>query len=413
MIWIDVTEIKNWEGHYTGIQRVISKIGNELMASGDNFATCYFDYATNVFRVIEYSFNTEVIYNDEPLTTRQLVSRKLITKAKAIKRRAPERLKGPIKSATRILSAGNVKDTAVSFTPEDTLFIPGAFWIYPIERLERLKQKGIHLSGVIYDLVPLVVPQYTAKVTVDGFGARFKKALNVFDSWFAISENTKHDMIQQAKKQGIEVDDEKVTVIRLGIAIGSGDHYEAKMPENFPFKSNEFSLFVSTIEARKNQALLYQAVKRLQEQGIKHTPIVLVGKHGWLSDDIVYILRNDPTIRGTILWLDHVDDRALQWLYVNCRFTIYPSYYEGWGLPVAESLARGKPCIASNTSSIPEVGGDLVEYFSPFSVDELAGLLKKYSDQGWIKSRLNLVANYNAPNWKTCAEHVRALLEAG
>lgn len=405
-----MTEIKNWEGHYTGIQRVISKVGSELVRDGNNFATCYFDYSTNVFRALDYNFATEVVYGKtEPLSLAQRAKGWLIRKAKALKKAAPERLKDPIKSATRVLSLGNVRDTAVNFTAGDTLFIPGAFWIYPIDRLKHVKESGVEVAGVIYDLVPIVVPQFTAKVTVDGFGDRFAAALKTFDRWLAISENSKQDMLNEAELLKVQLHADSVKVIKLGVEVAA-DASNAHKPDGFNLQPNEFSLFVSTIEARKNQALIYQTVKRLQEQNNHHRPIVLVGKHGWLSDDIIYFLRNDPTIRNSIVWLDRVDDRELQWLYDNCRFTIYPSYYEGWGLPVAESLALGKPCIASNISSIPEVGGNLVEYFSPYSSDELAALIQKYDDDTYLAGRLGVVKGFQPTNWHECAAAVHDFL---
>lgn len=411
MVWIDVTEIKNWEGHYTGIQRVISKIGAELMQDGESFAACYFDYTANVFRVIDYDFNREVSYSavNTDATTVARAKKTLKKLEKAVNERSPERIKKHIKTVARFAFSSNTHAARVSFEPGDVLFIPGAFWIYPIEGLAPLKQKGVKIAGVIYDLVPLVVPQFTAKVTVEGFGARFSAAVKTFDVWFSISENSKRDMIRQAKIRNIDLDASRVSVIRLGVEVMTGDSKGDK-PDVFGLETNKFLLLVSTLEARKNQALVYQAVKRLQDQRTKHCPVVLVGKHGWLSDDIAYILRNDPSIRESILWFDRVDDRALQWLYANCRYTIYPSYYEGWGLPVAESLALGKPCIASNSSSIPEIGGTLVDYFSPFSADELAALIVRYEDDSQLEKKKKEIRTFVPTTWKSCSDDVRKRL---
>lgn len=402
MIWFDVTEVKNWEGHHTGIQRVITKIGLKLNGKED-FGLCYFDYSTNTFRVYEHNFEHEIVYTTNNNSVKTKVNSRVRSVVGNLKKRAPEKLKNSIK---RIVSIGGTRHDAVKFKSHDVLFIPGAFWVYSFKHLQLLKENhGISIAGIMYDLVPIVTPQFTAKVTIDGFNARFIQALDVFDHWFAISDNTKNDMLSAAKQRGTRLSPKNVDVIRLG---ADEDTFSgaAKEPENIRLIPNKFALFVSTIEARKNQTLVYHAVKNLQQKSIKHLPIVLVGKHGWLSDDIIYILRNDTTISKSLIWLDKVDDNTLRWLYENCAFTIYPSYYEGWGLPVAESLTRGKACIASNTSSIPEVARDLIEYFSPYSSDELSDLIQKYSEPAYLKTRNTYVRKFIVPTWINCAEQV-------
>lgn len=408
MIWIDVTEVKYWKGHYTGIQRVITKLGEELATDESKFKTCYYEHATNTFREYKYNLSQEIVYEqiDKPPVYRS----KVTTLVEKVKLKSPRRLKDQLRRCGRLLKIDNLRYPVVDFSPGDTLLLPGAFWIYPFDQISQLKtQKSIRVAGIMYDLVPLVVPQYTAPVTVEGFAARFESALRTFDLWFAISKNTKVDMLAEASKHDLAINENAVTVIKLG-----GDELNklpaAARPTNLPLEFNDFALFVSTLEARKNQALIYQAIKRLQEQGKKHLPILLVGKHGWLSDDIVYILKHDKSIEGKLLWLDRVDDRGLHWLYENCNFTIYPSYYEGWGLPVAESLVYAKPCIASNSSSIPEVAGELIEYFSPFSSDELAKLLVLYSKPAYLSKRQKIIKGYKPPSWKDCAETVRKAL---
>lgn len=411
MVWIDVTEVKNWHGHHTGIQRVISKIGEQLITDPDEFGTCYFDYSTNVFRKCNYNFAEEIKYLNQTVSQSAKIKKVVHDVAERLKARAPESVKKQLKEVRRLLTIRNVKDEPILFQEGDILLIPGAFWIYPIEHIKELKQRtNIGIFGIMYDLVPLVVPQFTAKVTIDGFGKRFEGALEVFDGWFAISKNTKKDMLEEARKKNITLEESSIVVIKLGgDAVYPGN--EAAKPISSGLRPDEFSLFVSTIEARKNQFLVYQAVKRLQEKSTKHLPVVLVGKRGWLSNDFIYILQNDTSLEGKIIWLEKIDDRGLRWLYRNCAFTIYPSFYEGWGLPVAESLAYGKPCIAANTASIPEIAGDLIEYFSPHSADQLATLMDKMSnDNKHFKEAVAKAKNYNSTTWQETAGVVKETL---
>ncbi len=113
--------------------------------------------------------------------------------------------------------------------------------------------------------------------------------------------------------------------------------------------------------------LLYQLWRRFAEEGMKDIPkLVLAGARGWLTQDLLHQIEHDPLVKESIVILHGVDDRQLNWLYSNCLFTLYPSLYEGWGLPIVESLQHGKPCIASTTSSMPEAGQGLAKHCDPY-----------------------------------------------
>lgn len=130
--------------------------------------------------------------------------------------------------------------------------------------------------------------------------------------------------------------------------------------------SRGFALSVSTLQVRKNHQLLYQLWRRFAEEGRTNIPrLVLVGSRGWLSDDLLFQMTNDPLVHDSILILNSIGDAGLNWLYHHCQFTLYPSLYEGWGLPIVESLQHGKACLASNTSSMPEAGQGLAIHLDP------------------------------------------------
>ena len=93
--------------------------------------------------------------------------------------------------------------------------------------------------------------------------------------------------------------------------------------------------------------------------------LVIVGQRGFGSQDLLWQIAHDPVTKDKIAILHGASDEELSWLYQNCLWTLYPSFYEGWGLPISESLAYGKYCLASNSSSLPEAGAGLVKHLDP------------------------------------------------
>jgi len=134
---------------------------------------------------------------------------------------------------------------------------------------------------------------------------------------------------------------------------------------------------------------------------------VIVGRPGWLAHDIYTIIANDPETKDKFIFLKNVTDNELAWLYKNCAFTIYPSFYEGWGLPVAESIGYGVPCLCSNTSSIPEIAGDIVDYFSPSSPEECLEAMVRLLKPAELAKAKKRVVRYVPTSWDTTADAVK------
>src|ERR1700739_3281778 len=93
--------------------------------------------------------------------------------------------------------------------------------------------------------------------------------------------------------------------------------------------------------------------------------LVFAGKIGWLTTDLMQQLGNAAWLGGKIRFIESPPEADLASLYRHCLFSVFPSLYEGWGLPVTESLAFGRPCIIAKTTSLPEAGGSLARYIDP------------------------------------------------
>jgi hypothetical protein len=260
----------------------------------------------------------------------------------------------------------------------DLLLVLGAAWTKPdlLCKLTRLKQaRGCGMISLVYDLLPLYHPHLFG-TGGPAFRERFRKYITALvsgsDGIAAISEATSRDIERFCRESGIACS--PVHVFRLG------DDYDERIPGPPPggLKPGGYILIVGTIEMRKNPLLVYQMVKQASMEGISLPPVVLVGRPGSEFEIIRRLTQEDPEVRGRIRLLASMDDAGLNRLYRNCLFTIYPSMCEGWGLPIAESLCHGKICIASRTSSMPEIAGDLIEYASPYDPGEFLDLVRKY-----------------------------------
>ena len=137
----------------------------------------------------------------------------------------------------------------------------------------------------------------------------------------------------------------------------------------------------------------------------KTPTLVIVGSKGWLTEDIRSLILRDPDLKSFIQWKTDVKETELNWLYENCKFSIYPSTYEGWGLPVAESLSRGKLCLTSSLASMPEIAGNIADYFNPYNSQECMDKVEEYffNEQTLKEKEKEIEEKYKITTWRESA----------
>lgn len=129
--------------------------------------------------------------------------------------------------------------------------------------------------------------------------------------------------------------------------------------------------------------------------------LVFAGKVGWLTADLMQQLENAHFLKGKILFIDQPTESQLAALYQHCAFTLFPSLYEGWGLPVTKSLNYGKPVAASNRAAIPEAGGPFCSYFDPDNLVEATARIRLWIEQPALvaEAAARIAAAYVPPRW--------------
>ncbi|MDE2575748.1 MAG: glycosyltransferase family 4 protein, partial [Rhodospirillales bacterium] len=262
----------------------------------------------------------------------------------------------------------------------DILFAPGAVFVHPeygafIEKLAR--RDGLRVALLIYDIIPLRRPEWCGQAHVHSFRAWFDDVVPRCEILLAISRSAASEAEAYARLNGLALRDQ-VHAIPIGTGFTTGENHAAPAQTDGLPAPGSYVLCVATIEARKNHLLLFRVWRRLIEaMGADAVPkLALAGRVGWMVGDLMEQMRNTNFLDGHIILVDHPDDGQLEALYRGCLFTVFPSLYEGWGLPVTESLAFGKPCVISNSTSLPEAGGALARYFDPENIAEATEVIR-------------------------------------
>ncbi|MBI3008564.1 MAG: glycosyltransferase family 4 protein [Candidatus Omnitrophica bacterium] len=241
------------------------------------------------------------------------------------------------------------------------------------------------IVSVIHDVIPLISEKWHTRESARSIGKFIKRAVNRADMVITVSNHTKQDLIQMT---GIK--EEKVRVTYEGICpfyrkMVSRD-CNGLLKRKYGIE-DRFILFTGTIEPRKNLAALFKAYSLLKNERKVPHKLIVVGKKGWMYKDIFETV-NRLGISEDVLFTGYVPDEELVLLYNAADLFVYPSFYEGFGLPPLEAMACGTPVITSNTSSLPEVVGDAGIMVDPHDVNGLASAMERVLYDEALRERM-------------------------
>lgn len=260
----------------------------------------------------------------------------------------------------------------------------------------------------IYDIIPLIHPEYFEEgFIVDDFKPITESFLPQKDYIFTISECSKNDICTCFK-----MDPARVFVIPLAASPElyypvQDDTLINEVKKSFGIPRGKYFLTLATVEKRKNLALSISCFREvLKETRREDLYFVLVGTRGWKIDDVMNEIENDSILQNKVIFTGFVPDEHLSALYSGAVAFLYPSLYEGFGLPPLEAMQCGLPVIASNSSSLPEVVGDAGILIDPHDKDSMCeAMLNIIEDESlhahYVIQGLERASEFS---WKRCAD---------
>lgn len=291
---------------------------------------------------------------------------------------------------------------------EDILLRRG-IQFYLVNHFMPLRLKKIRTLAINYDAIPILFPQYFTSDAIDNFESNmksFKHASHVF----SISEASRNDLLRIISKNPTEVTTMSIDIDPGFVRSCPSDVFRVRL--KYSLGSAPYIICVGTLEPRKNHRLLLEAYSAIARTGTRQCDLVIVGKEGWGIGDLKSFVASN-SFSEHVHFLNDVPNVDLPALYSGAMFSIYPSMYEGFGLPILEAMACGCPVVTSTVSSMPEVAGDAACYIDPGSIDSITSALRQMIADNDLRNALARkgIARRNAFSWDLTAAHFLHVLD--
>lgn len=259
-----------------------------------------------------------------------------------------------------------------------------------------IKNANTKVVMTVHDLIPIIYPLFNILRRRIYFKYFLKYRFHYVDHFIVPSQSVKNDL-----KKIFKIKDNRIDVIYEGV---SSKYY----PIND--KKHNYILAVSTLEPRKNFKRVIDCYIELKKNNLVNDKLIIVGKAGWYYKDILKIPEN---LSKNIIFKGYVSEKHLIELYQNAKVFVYPSLYEGFGLPVLEAMACGCPVITSKISSLPEVSGNAALLINPRNNAQLQYAMMTLCNDDKIRNIMIKKGKIQARrfSWTKCAAQTIRLYE--
>jgi glycosyltransferase involved in cell wall biosynthesis len=294
----------------------------------------------------------------------------------------------------------------IELTSRDTLVCAGAGWTHDDIRAiaEEKRRTGFRFVLLCFDIIPLMFPQFYKAADVAIHRDYCHIAFPLADLVVFNSNTVAADVRAYCEANGLALGTTAVSTLGADIRPATTN---APLPAGL--EPDRYALLVSTIEPRKGHRMIYEVWLALLEAGVPQRTrfkLVFAGRIGWMVDDLVEGLRRDPRLAGTIEILTDADDDEIAALYRHAAFCLYPSRYEGYGLPVIESFFHGKAVLASTGGAVPEVVGAFSPCLDPEDGAGWLDMLRLWIEKPEARSPYveRIRTSFHPPTWDQSAE---------
>jgi glycosyltransferase involved in cell wall biosynthesis len=301
------------------------------------------------------------------------------------------------------------------FMPTDTLICAGSGWTNSnIDVISKQKSDlGFRLVIVCYDMIPIQFPKFYKPHDVEDMRHYWSRAFACADLVVVNSSAVARDARQCASELGVNAGPVAICPLGANPSEMTSDDAEV-LPDRL--EEGRYALFVSTIEPRKGHELLYRVWLRLLEAGVPQAngfKLVFVGRPGWLMEAFEAALRHDSRIKDSLIVLPKVSDAKLDLLYRRAAFCVYPSAYEGYGLPLVEAFARGKAVLTSGGGALAEVAGEFSPRLDPRNEDLWFEMIKLWIEDPSARApyEILIAEQFRHPSWEEAAARFFAIAE--
>jgi len=270
-----------------------------------------------------------------------------------------------------------------------------------------IRRAGAAFVPFVHDLIPLSHPEYARPPQVRRHAARVLTVAAMADGVLANSAATAASLRGELAARGLPAP--PVTVAPLGVRARAPAPADAEAPPAGPY-----FVCLGTIEPRKNHLLLLHLWRDLAARlGGAAPRLLLVGRRGWENENILDMLERCAALRGLVRECGAPGDAAVASLLAGSRALLFPSFAEGYGLPLAEALALGVPALCSDLPALREVGGAVPDYLDPLDGAAWRRAVLDYADPASAAraAQLARLAGWRAPGWDAHFAAVDGLLE--
>ncbi|MFM0161114.1 glycosyltransferase family 4 protein [Paraburkholderia sediminicola] len=268
-----------------------------------------------------------------------------------------------------------------------------------------MTKRGIRPVFMVHDLIPLTHAEYCRPGVDATHRHRMHTAIRHASGLIANSQATLDSLAVEAQRTGLKLPPS--VVARLASGVTQGPLTKRPLP-------SPYFVMLGTIEPRKNHWFILHVWRRLVEQlGAAAPKLVVIGRRGWECENVVDMLERCESLKGVVIEEPHCSDEQLHAYLQHAQALLFPSFVEGYGMPLAEALSLKVPVLASDLDVFHEIADDIPDYLDPLDGPGWLARIQAYAHENSPErnAQLTRIERFREPTWAEHFEHVDGFLE--